>query len=104
MHANCSAWEKEGSRNEANQERLTQRGIFTVLAKGILVIGHTNQLNDRQKRSTFEMFRRNMHNPEILTFDELYERAKFIVRHTGSLRPSQHQDDPDSEPDDEIPF
>ncbi len=104
MHANCSAWEKEGSRNEANQERLTQRGIFTVQPKGILVIGHTNQLNDRQKRSTFEMFRRNMHNPEILTFDELYERAKFIVRHTGQPAPISASGSSDSEPDDEIPF
>lgn len=105
MHANCSAWEKEGSRNEANQERLTQRGIFTVQPKGILVIGHTNQLNDRQKRSTFEMFRRSMHNPEILTFDELYERAKFIVKHTEQPAPISASGSSDSEPDDdEIPF
>ncbi len=83
MHANCSKWEKEGSKAEENQEALLQQGIFTVQPKGILVIGHTNQLSDSSRRATFEMFRRNTVNPEILTFDELYERAKFIVEHTG---------------------
>ena len=83
MHANCSKWEKEGSQSEENRESLLQGKIFTVQPKGILVIGHTKQLNQPSKRSTFELFRRNTVNPEILTFDELYERAKFIVEHTG---------------------
>lgn len=108
MHANCSTWEKEGSRSEENQEALTRQGIFTVQPKGILVIGHTNQLTDLHKRSTFEMFRRNTLNPEILTFDELYERAKFIVNHTEQSAPVPVNIEPepsDLEPDDdEIPF
>ena len=29
--------------------------------------------------SCFESYRRNINNPKILTFDELFERAKFIV-------------------------
>jgi len=28
------------------------------------------------------LFRQNQFNPEILTFDELLERAKFIVRNS----------------------
>jgi hypothetical protein len=28
------------------------------------------------------MFRRNINNPEIITFDELFERAKHIVEST----------------------
>ena len=108
MHANCSKWEKEGSRSEANQERLTQQGIFTVQPKGILVIGHTNQLTGHQRRTTFEMFRRNTVNPEILTFDELYERAKFIVEHTGRAATSASDvelEAPDSSPEaNDIPF
>ena len=108
MHANCSTWEKEGSRSEENQEALTRQGIFTVQPKGILVIGHTKQLTDLHKRSTFEMFRRNTLNPEILTFDELYERAKFIVNHTEQSAPVPVNIEPepsDLEPDDdEIPF
>ena len=83
MQANCSKWEKEGSRAPENIESLLQEKIFTVQPKGILVIGHTNQLDGPAKRSTFELFRRNTVNPEILTFDELYERAKFIVGHTA---------------------
>jgi hypothetical protein len=43
------------------------------------VFGHTYQLDNRDKRNTFEAFRSNIKNPEIVTFDELYERAKFIV-------------------------
>ena len=31
------------------------------------------------KLNCFEIFRRNLHNPEVITFDELYERAMFIV-------------------------
>ena len=83
MQANCSKWEKEGSQTEENREALSYRSIFTIQPKGILVIGHTEQLNQISKRNTFELFRRNTVNPEILTFDELYERAKFIVAHTA---------------------
>ena len=36
--------------------------------------------------------------PEILTFDELYERARFIVEHTESSEASTENDD------DDIPF
>ena len=34
---------------------------------------------NKQKYRSFELYRRNIINPEIITFDELYERAKFIV-------------------------
>ena len=83
MQANCSKWEKEGSQTEENKEALLKEQIFTVQPKGILVIGHTDQLDKISKRNTFELFRRNVVNPEIITFDELYERAKFIVERTA---------------------
>ena len=53
--------------------------------KAIIVIGHTKQFNSdckkesRWKKRTFELYRRNLRNVEIITYDELYERAKFIV-------------------------
>ena len=52
--------------------------------KTILIIGHTNQFSgstktDLIKRKTFELYRRNSRNIEILTYDEIFERAKFIV-------------------------
>ncbi len=36
---------------------------------------------EREKIETFESLRRSLNNPEIITFDELYERARFIVGH-----------------------
>lgn len=57
---------------------------FNYLPKAYLVIGTLsefvidNTMNE-EKYSSFELFRRNLSNPEIITFDELYERAKFIV-------------------------
>jgi len=106
LQANCSKWEKEGSQTEANREAMLRQRVFTVQPKGILVIGHTNQLTDVSKRNTFELFRRNVLNPEILTFDELHERAKFIVESTK--QPSREAM-ADSEndvvlSDDDIPF
>jgi len=32
-----------------------------------------------EKTSTFELYRNSIHDVEIITFDELYERARFIV-------------------------
>jgi hypothetical protein len=55
-------------------------------SKVVLIIGHWNELDDSSstlereiKKKTFELFRRDSRNVEILTFDELYERATFIV-------------------------
>ena len=55
-------------------------------SKVVLVIGSWEELNDcendlekRIKEKTFELFRRDSRNIEIITYDELYERAKFIV-------------------------
>ena len=33
----------------------------------------------KDRYRSFELFRRNVAKPEIVTFDELFERAKFIV-------------------------
>ena len=84
LQANCRCWEIEGAQAEQNREALQQKKIYTVHPKGILVIGGTTQLNNIDKRNTFELFRQSITNPEILTFDELYERAKFIVEHADN--------------------
>ena len=40
-------------------------------------------INELKLRS-FELLRKNTISPEIITYDELYERAKFIVdNHDG---------------------
>jgi hypothetical protein len=56
----------------------------TVDPKSILIVGSSNQFAGTEKESaiklrTFELFRRDSRNLEILTYDELYERAKFVV-------------------------
>lgn len=90
LQANCNRWETEGSKRQDDFEDLASQNIYTHQPKGILVIGHSNQLEQSEARSTFELCRRNTFNPEILTFDELYDRAKFIVH--------QNQEEPKEEP------
>jgi len=78
VQANCAKWEIEGSRSDENRDKMGD--IHTVQPKGLVVIGNTAELeDDREKWSSFERFRRNTLNPEIITFDELLERARFIV-------------------------
>jgi hypothetical protein len=80
LQANCRTWDNEGSREEKTHEQLLKSQTFTVEPDGILVIGHSRQfVEDPEKPNTFEMFRQSLHKPQIVTFDELYERAKFIV-------------------------
>ena len=43
-------------------------------------------------------------NPEIITFDELYERAKFIVRHSETEKPFSSEDNQVIYDEGEIPF
>lgn len=67
----------------------TGEEAFNYLPKSYLVVGSLEQFvgehgpNQEQYRS-FELYRRNTVNPEIITFDELYERAKFIVHASES--------------------
>lgn len=70
-------YNKQGSRLEAR----------TRNAKSILVIGSHTEFagagNPRESdimRDTFELFRRENRNIDIITFDELLERARFITR------------------------
>jgi len=76
-------WEKKSVSDNFNEEGdlIKQK---TLDPKCILVIGSKEQFsgNEREKDMklrTFEMFRRDSRNIEILTYDELYERAYFIV-------------------------
>ena len=80
LQSNCRTWVVEGSRQDENREVLRQAGIETCEPKGILVIGNTEQLDgDINRRMTFELFRRNLHNPEVITYDELLSRAELLA-------------------------
>ena len=78
VQVNCAEWEITGARTDQNRDILCD--FHTISPKGIIVIGNTNELSDFDKRNSFERFRQNINNPEIITYDELLERARYIVR------------------------
>jgi hypothetical protein len=47
---------------------------------------------------SFELYRRHTWRPEIITFDELLQRSRFIVEHGPDTA------SPKNDEDDEIPF
>jgi hypothetical protein len=79
VQANCRKWEMEGSKTEENTAIMDEFGALTIQPKGILIIGKSGDLKDRPRQTSFELFRRNVHNPEIITFDELLERARHLL-------------------------
>lgn len=73
--------------------------------KTILIIGSNEQFlgttkEDLIKRKTFELYRRNSKNIEILTYDEVFERANFIVN--DGVEPVENP--LDIEIEDDLPF
>ncbi len=67
----------------------TGEEIYNYQPKSYLVIGSMAEFStengvNRDKLRSFELLRKNISNPEIITFDELYERARFIVLHNQS--------------------
>lgn len=96
IQVNARTWAIDSQRVE-NVRAMDKDVTYTVEPKGILVIGNTGELKtDESIISCFESYRRNISNPEIITFDELFERAKFIV-HSKNDPPNsgseQHIDD-----------
>lgn len=76
--------------------------------KTILIIGHSDQYKgetktDLIKRKTFELYRRNSKNIEILTFDEVFERAKFIVN-DGPEQDDDNERNKGEVEEDDLPF
>lgn len=74
--------ESEGDNNfDTNGDPIIQK---TFDPKTILIIGNTSQFagdnrENRTKAKTFELFRRDSRNIEILTYDEVYKRAKYLI-------------------------
>lgn len=85
-----SLWDKESKGKDLinKGEVVNQDKVRTVDPKSVYVVGHKQRelplesisKEDLIKRDTFERFRRNNRNVEIITYDELYERAQFIVK------------------------
>lgn len=62
----------------------TGEEIYNYHPKSFLIIGTLDEFQtengvNEDKLRSFELFRKNITSPEIITFDELYERARFIV-------------------------
>lgn len=62
----------------------TGETLFMYQPRSFLVVGSLAEFQaqhgiNEEKYSSFELFRRNLKSPEVITFDELYERAQFIV-------------------------
>lgn len=80
------------------QGNLTGEELMSVQPRSFLVVGSLEQFQtERGVNSTryqaFEGFRRNLRQPEIITFDELYERARFIVDHAEVFGASSENDE-----------
>ncbi len=83
-------WEKSHALKAISGDNgavLDQREIRTVDPKTVFIIGNkSKEFSDKLhtednmcKRDTFERFRRNNRNVDVVTFDELYEKAYYIV-------------------------
>ncbi|WP_197054420.1 Shedu immune nuclease family protein [Nitrosococcus oceani] len=67
----------------------TGEEVFNYQPKSYLVIGSLSEFEgdhgvNIEKYRSFELYRKNTINPEIITFDELYERARYIVHQNES--------------------
>lgn len=61
----------------------TKQSTFVIRPRSFLVIGDLHQLYGASggvnvdKLRSFELYRRNLYEPEIMTFDELLARAEW---------------------------
>lgn len=54
---------------------------YSVEPRAFLIVGNTSELGGNDDKITcFELYRRNVRSPEILTFDELLYRARYIIQ------------------------
>ena len=77
--------------------------LFNIEPRSCLVVGSLDQFQTERginvpKCRSFELYRRHTWRPEIITFDELLQRARFIVEHGPDT--AAHED----HEDDAIPF
>jgi hypothetical protein len=81
INANVESWGNIGQDSPENKQFMENKKLRrTVKPKGIVVVGMLNSLEqDQTKLDTFELFRKGIHGVEIITFDELHDRARYIV-------------------------
>lgn len=63
----------------------TEQATFLIRPRSFLIAGHLRELRGAgggvhmAKLRSFELYRRNLYEPEILTFDELLKRAEWTL-------------------------
>ncbi len=104
-----------------SEGRHTGDEIFRIQPKSYLIIGNLSEMKEHdEKFACFQLFRSSLITPEILTYDELYARARCIVETISGNPPVpiqraeppasiQRADPPapvqrDEPEDDDIPF
>jgi hypothetical protein len=110
LQANCERI-RLAANERANVRYLDERDMTVADPQAILLIGDTGQLREESQRASFHRFRRNLWNPTVLTYDELLERARFLVdkaasqvAETGPLEISRSEATGDSEEYADLPF
>jgi Domain of unknown function (DUF4263) len=87
---------ERGGLFNSEEEEITQKSYDS---KVILIIGSWNELAEDSpktkaiKERTFELLRRDSRNVEIITYDELFDRASFII-HDGKKEEEEFDDLP----------
>lgn len=71
------AWGTNATREIYDYEQ--ENNLTTAKPKGILVVGNTAELDSSDKKRSFELFRKGLNQVDIITYDELLQRAHFIV-------------------------
>lgn len=101
-----AAVERVGQRIELadSQGNPTGETLFNFDPRAFLVIGSLGEFDtphgpNEAKFRSFELFRRNVRRPEIITFDELLHRARFIVEHEDAALTDAALPE-----DDDVPF
>lgn len=95
LQTQVSKWAIQ-ARTEETSDALERDQIYTREPRSILVVGRLSELRgdlrtDKGRMYAFESFRRNLHQPEILTFDEVYARAEQVLS-TQDTGPSGQRD------------
>ena len=63
-----------------NNGKFLEEYVYKIQPKCFVVIGNLKDIKDNEdKVKSFELYRNSLNNPEVITFDELFHRAKSIV-------------------------
>jgi hypothetical protein len=74
-------WENESKKYDADENKISQKALDP---KTVLVIGRDSMFSGTEKeidikKKTFELYCRDSRNIKILTYNDLYRRARYIV-------------------------